>query len=559
MRTRILIEIPYSGTTWHIASEDLEFPSSSQAYYEGRLIDSDNISESLTDVYYGSKILRPVTFTLDNTDGRVREYRDAYEFRGETVTIKRVNLDSDAVIESNEFIIDKIELDLKKAKFTTIIEDVNIFETHLPKHKLTDDIFPNLPDEDKGRYVPIILGSMDKVSCYLINENMSDDYYDYLVGYGTIFNVVTVYRGMGDNAETVGESEYDWYDGDQVFSSGAATSTKTNYLVDDSSSTDFTSDELQVGDDVHNTTKNTWTTIKSIPGGGNEIELDDDIFLAGDSYEIAPYMGYAFIRFGLQQTDNGNHYNIRCDVGGIEGAGGTNETNPANQLRMIMENSTYGLNINCNDASFDAAAAILTNWSMAANAWIGEPRKASDIIDDFLMSCRVARLKRGTNGYEIKIDDSYPDSSGFSPVASFNKYNMNVLSDHTIPASEYVKRVIVNGDYNPYYDSYRGRAEYDTGKNFGVIKEYNIPYAFYLISVYRIAAYLKNKFLYQDRKIAFMTGTDASALTVDDIIEITYSDFGLDGDLFQIMEISKSANKYKILAAEYNEYIYDYP
>ena len=147
-------------------------------------------------------------------------------------------------------------------------------------------------------------------------------------------------------------------------------------------------------------------------------ELDDDIFVSDEDYEIAPHMRFAFIRFILEQVDvNGTAYQIKGTVQGLENDVGNTENNGPDQLYMLMTNTFWGLNLTCYETSFDAVTTILSDFYMGSTAYIGNQRKAMDIRDDFLITCRLSHLKKGTNGYEMSIDE-YDSSS----KRSFNEY-----------------------------------------------------------------------------------------------------------------------------------------
>lgn len=144
MNQKILITIDLGGSVYkRYSTEDLEYPASAPIFYEGRVIDAGGLDRSLTDFFYGAAEISDVSFTLDNTDGVIRELRDAYELRGCFVTIKRVDTDTETELDSITVTITGVDITLINAVFTTSQQDLAIWDTIIPKKKISEDIFGN--------------------------------------------------------------------------------------------------------------------------------------------------------------------------------------------------------------------------------------------------------------------------------------------------------------------------------------------------------------------------------------------------------------------------------
>ena len=144
MNQKILITIDLGGSVYkRYSTEDLEYPASVPIFYEGRVIDAGGLDRSLTDFFYGAAEISDVSFTLDNTDGVIRELRDAYELRGCFVTIKRVDTDTETELESITVTITGVDITLINAVFTTSQQDLAVWDTIIPKKKISEDIFNN--------------------------------------------------------------------------------------------------------------------------------------------------------------------------------------------------------------------------------------------------------------------------------------------------------------------------------------------------------------------------------------------------------------------------------
>lgn len=221
MNTRILIEITLADASiLRYSTEDREFPVSVPAFaplfYEGRLIDEGNLNISLSDIYFGSRKINNISISLDDTDGVMRSIRDANDLRGKAIIRRRIDLDTDTILESHYFLINKATLEGANEKLTLnlMVENLELFKQLYPKDKIKADDYPTALETSLGVPIPIVKGSgHEQIPCYGISEASGE--YDYLIGYGIINDVSNVKQYQGDKSFDVAESEYDFYDGSQ--------------------------------------------------------------------------------------------------------------------------------------------------------------------------------------------------------------------------------------------------------------------------------------------------------------------------------------------------------
>ena len=552
LNTRILIEITLTDTmTEYYSTEDREFPKTGATkFYEGRLLpDIGAIEASLSDMYFGAKTISDFSFSCDNTDDYFFDLRDSYELRGTEVLVKRVDIDSDQVLESYYFTTNQVVLDLEKAVWNVIREELDIWKMTIPRKRITTDDFPDADESALGAPINTWFGYCTEIPTYCIQEDTDNDYYDFLIGWGIISSVRRVSR-----EEKGSKEELDSYD------NGVTTSQASFKLID--STATFITNGIKAHMVVINVNNNTNSLVVSVDSE-TQLTLEDDIFITDQIYKImleflfydgsqsSPFAGYAFIRFLTEQRDvNGNLDIITItDLWGIK-INSIFEKNPVKCFREWLVNTIWGLGLSVNESSFTAAASLCTDLYCSGGFW--EYKNASEWRDIFLLQCKLAQLNKGSGGSEIYIPE-YKSTD----AATFDEHNMiEIVSDSKRQVTEYCKEVIVHYQYRVDYGKYSKEVSKSTDKNFGIIKEYYCPFLPILSDATIIASLIKNRFLYQDRQIVFTTGQDAASLKLHEIIKITNESLGLSDARYEIINISKRADDYELTVAEYSSAIF---
>jgi len=332
--------------TRRLAQEDREFPLSDPLFYEGLIINSGDLETSLSNMYYGARTLSAFNFSLSNVNGEITALMKELDLRGLPLTLKKVDIVSDEILEQHRFTIADIKLNLTTADITAMPEDLDALKMLLPKRKITTDIFPDAISEYLGMPINVCFGMATDVPLYCINEDHDKDYYDYLIGYGVIDNVICAYRLGNQIIDSYGNREY------------------TRTLIDPAEYTFY------------------------------------------DGSQQEPYAGYAFLRFVVEQRDpNGNYYQITANVSGVK-INGVQEERGVAILKETLINETWGLGLVVNDKSFDDALDLLgDDYSFGGGFF--DFKQASEWIDMMLLGCKLAQLSKGMHGYEIYIPRYY--------------------------------------------------------------------------------------------------------------------------------------------------------
>ena len=189
--------------------------------YNARLIDSPELTEQLNDLWYGVENHSTVTLRIDNYDDVLTqtwgEYLASVELRGTQVLIQRVDL---AVSTTKTFQArGKITTwDLTKEELVLTVEcrDDEVLETPLPKGVVTVAAF-DATALDVGQPINICFGNCKDVPLRNIQNDTTNNQYDYLIGYGTIEDLwEDSTHGVKRNGVLVNTAEYTFYDGSQA-------------------------------------------------------------------------------------------------------------------------------------------------------------------------------------------------------------------------------------------------------------------------------------------------------------------------------------------------------
>ncbi|MFH2129769.1 MAG: hypothetical protein ABIK68_05285, partial [bacterium] len=183
----ILCEL-YLTATLRFATRELYV--SDVLYLDGLSLSLD-LTERLTDLYYGVEEASSVQFSIGNKDGYWDTVVASEELRGAWVLLKTHNPDDGAAFAFRGKITgytlgESIDI-------TCDMRDDVVLETELPRHTITTDDF-DVSALDVGQAVNLCFGYCYQVPCGHILEDTTNNYYDYLIGYGPIESLDAVYR-----------------------------------------------------------------------------------------------------------------------------------------------------------------------------------------------------------------------------------------------------------------------------------------------------------------------------------------------------------------------------
>jgi hypothetical protein len=551
-----------NGVIHRFAGKDVPYPSTTPKQYDGRIVSVSNYTEAFADVYYGSQKKTSLTITLDNTDGFFSKllWQDV---RNLPVQVDWVDLDGETTLHTLSLLIDGVKVEKETATVTCVDDDLEIWKTVLPKYRITEDIFGTgtIPDEAKGKPIAVWFGLAENVPLYPIQEDTTNNYYDYLIGHGTINEVITVYR-EGNGTKVVANSE--------VVSSGETDEIADFKLINNFAT--FVSDGVQKNMMVRNGNTNQMTFIENVDSQ-IQLTLRDDIFnetqssAGGEYYEIggeyqfydgtqtSEFTGYAFIRFRLEQRDrNGNPYTLTAAVNGVEldnvaSALVFTDRNPAGVLLNIMTNSTWGMGLNIDPQEWIDAIDSVAGSAFDCAGGLHEFKKASEWRDILLLQCKLATLKRSTGGYELVVpayhtaQDDTVDQADCSMKLSRRK------------TSDYVKEIVVHFKIDNSDNSYLLEERLSTDKTFGATKDYYCPFLG-ISGGALIARMLYNRFIWQDRMLETEGAGQMADWAVFDRIIIDNPYLELYGENFEVLEITRGYKKHKAKLGEYTERIF---
>ena len=141
-------------------------------------------------------------------DGYFTTLVNSEELRGKTVYIRR-NEDGTNT-ESWRGIITACDI-ADEAKITVLLKNPDPLQAMLPKTTLTTGLWSNVPEKDLGKPFPILLGHCERVPCIYVGADITNNYYDYVIGHGPVESLTKLYRA---GVEIAG-AEYTFYDGSQ--------------------------------------------------------------------------------------------------------------------------------------------------------------------------------------------------------------------------------------------------------------------------------------------------------------------------------------------------------
>ena len=278
------------------------------------------------------------------------------------------------------------------------------------------------------------------------------------------------------------------------------------------------------------------------------VEADAGSFTLYDGSQASPYAGYAFVRFDSEQRDgNGNLYDTR--IHNLRGVliGGAYTFNPVSCFKEFLTNTTWGLGITVDSATFTSAIAQC-NVDLTITNGLYDFKKASEWIDCFLAACNYSIFAAGEN----KI---YYPSLISTVSATFDNHNATDFQLRKRSANDYCSTINLHYAHN-LKDNTDSVESASTGKSFGIVQDYYSPFTKEQAGANVIATLLKNRYIYQDNVIEFTTGEDGYVLAVGNIISVTLADLGLSDNQFEIIEIEKSSESVRIKAASYSHDVF---
>ena len=218
------------------------------------------------------------------------------------------------------------------------------------------------------------------------------------------------------------------------------------------------------------------------------------------------YSGYATIRFAKEQVDfSGQPHALTGDIKGLKLNELTADENYITVIRDILSSATRGLGLEINDYSFITTAAARPVATWACSLPIYTQVNARDVINDLLLSARVA-LRKGADAKWIisEVGTAAPAASLGCNDGFYN--NCDVLSTGVVPINEAIKTLsVVYGNEG----AQRNGITLACHTGFGQDKQFDIYNTNLLATAKKIASFLYGMSTYGDKTISIMTSVDS--------------------------------------------------
>ena len=214
----ILVEV-YLTATHRFATKD--FYSLNNIYYKGTLLQSPQVERELSDLFYG--VAQETSHTLefanidDDIDDTWDTIIDGEDIRGESVKIMRYDPLDGTTFELRGK-ISGYEIKTNTFSLQIASADDDVLETLIPSGTITTDEFSDTA-LDLGQPINLCFGHCANVPLHNIQNDTTNNYYDYLIGYGTIQGLnVDHDNGLGVKRDgiLVSTVNYTLYDGSQA-------------------------------------------------------------------------------------------------------------------------------------------------------------------------------------------------------------------------------------------------------------------------------------------------------------------------------------------------------
>lgn len=210
-----------SSVEYHFSTDD--YVTTSGVVYKAAILNDVALKEELADIVYGINTTDSITVELSNVDDGINDTWDTIianmigleDIRGwiATIWIK-------TTIDGIQFKAKGKVTDYELSNILSITIDPRedaLFDTLLPLRTVDTDIF-DTSAMGVGAPINICFGNCRNVPCPNINNDRTNDYYDYLVGYGILQGLHVDHDngyGVRRNGVLVNTAEYTFYDGSQ--------------------------------------------------------------------------------------------------------------------------------------------------------------------------------------------------------------------------------------------------------------------------------------------------------------------------------------------------------
>lgn len=514
------------------------------AFFERRLLEMPRLEEAEFGERFGITGFQRVTLALDNSDGLissldltdasvrlffVSEAGDVREWKGR---VSEWTLSHRCVVSVEDMDAIAMAQEIPRRTINDLVE----------AEKAADPNFENVViADDLGKPIPVIFGRNKKVRLLYIKADDANREYDYIIGEGEGLNgnnfggVFTVYRE---------DQALDDIEGDAQSGSSIAGL------------------QLEAADRRPDSWyKYWWIEIVAGPGAGSvrhatvynsainivtpntnfsaPLTTSSDYVLREwrffDGSQASPYPGAAFIRFKKRLGVSGSTDAIYADVNGL-----TDETNPVRAVQSLLSNTGWGLGLEVEGASFDAAAALPEIDDMLCEGAIIDTTTIGDILNGSgdvqgLLSFRDMVLSKADE-IRIAADGAKTTAHSFG-LGDETGWN-NILTQSPeivhIHPNERAKNLKVRyRKNNKESDSYQYELERQSSAS-GIDRVMTLPFVYDHATADRWLDYRRKRLAAAVRRMAIETGQEGGSARRGERVTVSIPTLGLEGSAWEV-------------------------
>jgi len=472
--------------------------------YHGDLLSEVVVQENFPDIFYGVQDTNTVSLKFSNTDNGIDSTWEALaaaeELRNKRVLIRARDL---SLIGSGK-IIDYTFGD--KAEIKVELRDDELFDALLPAATVTADEFTTTA-LNIGAPINICFGHCKNVPLANIQNNLTDDHYDYLIGYGTIQSLWIDHannRGVKRDGVLAAEADYTFYDGSQ--GSPYPGYAFIRFIKEQK---DFDLSMLALSADVYG------------------LELGEASAQRNFAYVIKAFLENT--TWGVSSTVSTATFSTAAAALPIAQWMCDGAITSQRKARDIL-----------NELLLVARARLKRN---AAGAWeIYVDGTASSALslgenDGYYDNCEVQYIKVTPSKSALKKITIHYDLND-TPFASGS-------SGNTAPYAYDITNV--------------GRKEisFDAHTDFGISKTYELPFVIENNTAKKVLSYLYGRSIYADKKVVLKADSEVKDLTCGQVVTLTAAARGLSAVSHKITSISKKLTEYALEVEAYDARIFD--
>jgi hypothetical protein len=287
-----------------------------------------------------------------------------------------------------------------------------------------------------------------------------------------------------------------------------------------------------------------------------------------DGSQASPFPGFAYIRFNAERRDsNGNPAVITIDFYGIENDAGNVERNPINIIKLICENTTWGLSLTCDETSFTTAAGQCAN--LLYDFALYTQRDAQDVLDDLCWGAYHAVMQDTQEGKKKIVCDVA--GSSVANFGSMDGVYENVIAGDPeygpIPRSDRIKNLYLKYRWNEWTQEYMQEITQAVHSDNATDLTVELWYCRDHSTVDRIKYFNWKLQSLGNRLLTFTAGMQGRDIKRGDVITVTYrwpqtTDTGtlieLCDTTFKVHNISNSLTQYQFECQLYSASIHAY-